>query len=206
MVQSRYRPPQSQADDYIHIGAYFRDVREHYRLDIHQVSERLHIRTKYIEAIETGDMKALPGKVYTQGYIQNYAEFLGLDAHQMLERYRGLDDKERLTPLTIANPNEQSGTPAWRMVVIAIALLFTGYVIWEQFYRQPIHSASGIEPVPQRIQDKANNALSLTSANQNCLKLQASSSWQPCYYTPDDTQIVSAFVLSPIRTVMELQP
>ena len=74
---------QSQAH-YTHIGAQFRELRLHYGLSIAQVSERLHIRSQYLEAIELGDLSGLPGKVYSQGYIHSYAEFLGLNPQDVL--------------------------------------------------------------------------------------------------------------------------
>lgn len=71
------------------IGDYMRELREHFSLTQHDVSERLHIRVKYVVAMEQGLFDQLPGKVYARGYVHTYAEFLGLDADQVVERCFG---------------------------------------------------------------------------------------------------------------------
>lgn len=69
------------------LGSYMRDLRLHYGLSEQEVSEQLHIRSKYITAIEAAEIDAMPGKTYARGYIQTYAEFLGLDAVQIVQRF-----------------------------------------------------------------------------------------------------------------------
>jgi transcriptional regulator with XRE-family HTH domain len=71
------------------IGPYLRSLREHYKLSLDDVGERLHIRPKYIAYIEASDLNQLPGKVYARGYIYNYAEFLGVDPAQVVDRFFG---------------------------------------------------------------------------------------------------------------------
>ena len=78
------------------IGPYFRGLREHYKLSEQDVSARLHIRAKYIQAIETSDVSQLPGKVYARGYIATYAEFLGIYPDQAVERLLGTETKAKV--------------------------------------------------------------------------------------------------------------
>ncbi len=66
------------------IGAFMRGLREQFALTPQDISERLHIRVRYVTAIEEGNYDAMPGKVYARGYIHTYAEFLGLDADHLV--------------------------------------------------------------------------------------------------------------------------
>lgn len=192
--------------EYTHIGAYFRDLREHYRLSVQQVSDRLHIRAKYLEAIEAGDMQALPGKVYTQGYIQHYAEFLGLDPQAVMEHYQGLEDGTGRERFKVTEPTQQQGIPAWRPVLLLLLLGLAAYIGWEHWQNAPgDEPQQRIEPVPERIRNKADNALLLTPKNRACLALNASPRLLPCYYR-DDERIRAPFVMEPVRSVMELRP
>ncbi|MDX2050494.1 MAG: helix-turn-helix domain-containing protein [Rickettsiaceae bacterium] len=47
-------------------------------IDLEKISEDLRIRKKYLEAIENGDLKQVPGKAYRDGYIRMYSSYLGL--------------------------------------------------------------------------------------------------------------------------------
>ena len=68
------------------IGPYLRSVREHFTLTLQDVSERLHIRVRYITAMEEGRFELMPGKAYARGYVHTYAEFLGLDPDQVVDQ------------------------------------------------------------------------------------------------------------------------
>ena len=113
-TQANFHASQAQ---YNHVGAQLRELRQHYGLSVTQVSERLHIRAHYLEAIETGDLSGLPGKVYTQGYIHSYAEFLGLNPQETLEHYGMLGRATTKPSFTVIEPTKQTGIPAWRWVV-----------------------------------------------------------------------------------------
>ena len=62
------------------IGDTLRAERERQNLSIKDIEKGTSIRALYIEAIEKGDYKTLPGAVYTKGFIRNYANFLKIDA------------------------------------------------------------------------------------------------------------------------------
>ena len=61
------------------IGDLLRAERERQNLSFKDVERGTSIRSLYIEAIEKGEYKTLPGEVYTKGFIRNYANFLKLD-------------------------------------------------------------------------------------------------------------------------------
>lgn len=70
------------------LGAILKKAREKKALDLSQIEKRLKIRKKYLEALEEENWKVIPGEVYLKGFLQKYAQFLGLDAQKILELYK----------------------------------------------------------------------------------------------------------------------
>lgn len=69
------------------IGRILKEKREELGMTLEDVQQATKIRTRYLEAIEAGNLSALPGMVYARGFIKSYAEFLGLDGQQLLDEY-----------------------------------------------------------------------------------------------------------------------
>jgi cytoskeleton protein RodZ len=70
------------------VGAIFRRRREEYGLAVDDIEADLCIRKGYLEAIETGDYDILPGTTYALGFVRAYADHIGLDAEQMVRRFK----------------------------------------------------------------------------------------------------------------------
>jgi hypothetical protein len=68
------------------IGAHLRACREEFLLSVQDVSERLHIRPRYLTALEEARFDDMPAPVYARGYLATYAEFLGLDAARVVQQ------------------------------------------------------------------------------------------------------------------------
>ncbi|MBE3553121.1 MAG: helix-turn-helix domain-containing protein [Kyrpidia tusciae] len=66
------------------VGQLLRKTREGRGLTLEEVAEATKIRSVYLEAIERGDLSALPPGVYARGFVRAYAEFLGLDGNEVL--------------------------------------------------------------------------------------------------------------------------
>jgi cytoskeletal protein RodZ len=47
-------------------------------LSLEEIARHLNIRERYLIALEEGDSSALPGKVYANGYLKVYANYLGI--------------------------------------------------------------------------------------------------------------------------------
>ncbi|PWK15486.1 helix-turn-helix domain-containing protein [Tumebacillus permanentifrigoris] len=69
------------------LGTELKQAREQQELTLEQVQQDTKIRSRYLEAIEQGDLSVLPGLVYARGFIRSYAEYLGLNGHELLERH-----------------------------------------------------------------------------------------------------------------------
>ena len=71
------------------VGGRLRDAREVKGIDIFRAERDTKIRSKYLSALEAGDYTELPGDVYTRGFLRNYSTYLGLDADEIEEEWRG---------------------------------------------------------------------------------------------------------------------
>ena len=126
------------------IGPYMRSIREHFKITPQDVSERLHIRVRYVNAIEEAKYDLMPGKVYARGYVHTYAEFLGLDPEQVVEQCFKNDlppSAIKPTPMAhpgpsfapkqilSASPQSSSGSFLRTMWMPALALVFLLVVI-----------------------------------------------------------------------------
>lgn len=69
------------------IARKLKERREAMGQTLRQVQEATKIRIKYLQALEDADPSAFPGEVYLKGYLRAYAEYLGLNAHALLEEY-----------------------------------------------------------------------------------------------------------------------
>jgi cytoskeletal protein RodZ len=69
------------------IGRILQDARERLGLTLDEVERATRIRTYHLEAMEKGEFDALPSPVQARGFLHNYAEFLGLDADEILLQY-----------------------------------------------------------------------------------------------------------------------
>jgi cytoskeletal protein RodZ len=47
----------------------------------------LHIRARYLTALEEERWELLPGEAYAQGFLRTYAEFLGLNSDVYVDEY-----------------------------------------------------------------------------------------------------------------------
>jgi cytoskeleton protein RodZ len=70
------------------IGSDLRRARTRREIDLSEVEAATRIRARFLRAIEDEEWDALPGGVYTRGFIRTYANFLSLDGDRLAEDYR----------------------------------------------------------------------------------------------------------------------
>lgn len=72
----------------IKVGQILREERVQKGFSVDEVAKATKIRPAFIESIEKGDYNKLPPGSYTQGFVKNYASFLGLPEKETLARFR----------------------------------------------------------------------------------------------------------------------
>jgi cytoskeleton protein RodZ len=74
---------------YTDIGKKLQQARQAQALTIEQASRATRIRAYYLQAIERGDLDALPSLAQARGFLRLYANFLGVDAEEILKAVSG---------------------------------------------------------------------------------------------------------------------
>lgn len=69
------------------LGALLRKAREQRGMTLDDIQESTKIQKRYLEAIEEGNYKVLPGTFYVRAFVKNYSETVGLDAEEVLRLY-----------------------------------------------------------------------------------------------------------------------
>ena len=70
------------------LGELLRQQREEKNFSLKEVENATSIRTAYLKAIEGGEVANLISPVYAQGFIKQYAFFMGLDGDQLVKEYQ----------------------------------------------------------------------------------------------------------------------
>jgi len=115
------------------LGALLRKAREQRGYTLDDIQEYTKIRKRYLEAIETGEYKVLPGSFYVRAFVKTYAETVGLDAEEVLRLYQ----KELPKPPTVETqaaeprikPRRRSVQHNDRWGKIAVSLLMWAFPI-----------------------------------------------------------------------------
>ena len=71
-------------EDLVALGSQFANRRKELKLSLKEVESATSIRSMYLEAIEAGQMDKLISPVYAQGFVRQYATFLGLDGDRII--------------------------------------------------------------------------------------------------------------------------
>ncbi len=115
------------------VGAILRQARNRREVELSEVEAATRIRARYLRAIEAEEWEALPGGVYTRGFIRAYASFLGLDGDRLADDYRAqVEGAAADGPTALPGPAAaRGGGPAkrprrrlgWLLAASAVVLL-----------------------------------------------------------------------------------
>jgi len=147
-VDSALVEPQATAQ----IGAGMREVRERLGWRLPDVAAQLRIRLPYLEAIERGDLAALPGSAYQTGFVRSYALILGLDPEEILRRFRaaGMGPPEK-AELSFLAPVPDRAVPTGALWFILVLCVIGGYAGWYFHSAHEQHLAQAIPAVPPEL-------------------------------------------------------
>lgn len=128
------------------VGTILKETREANFYSLEDVEKAIKIRKELLVALESDDYTKLPPATFVQGFIKNYAKFLGLDGQKMLAVFRREFSDHKHKPYVMnafvkpLSKNKFKITPSHILgVVISLIILsFFGY-LWFQ-YRQFVGS------------------------------------------------------------------
>ncbi|MDF1529221.1 MAG: DUF4115 domain-containing protein [Sedimenticola sp.] len=122
-------------------GKQLRDIRMAKEMDINRVASLLHLNVPLLKALEADNFSELPGTVFVQGYLKNYARLLDTPAEPILDAFRQFrpqgEEKMDLKAAKVKHEVRSSHTVVrfftWLIVLGILALVITwwrGYLQW----------------------------------------------------------------------------
>jgi cytoskeletal protein RodZ len=124
----------------IRVGDRLKKERVAQGLTIEQVAKGTKIRPSFLAAIERGDYTKLPSSAYIQGFVKNYAEFLGLPKREYAALFRReFDEKEHVRVLpegfgTTDMPMRRFTLSPTVIFIVFIFLVLLGYAGFQYRY------------------------------------------------------------------------
>lgn len=116
-----------------------KNTREDKELEYLEISKKLKIPAKYLQAIESEDIKNFPSEPYCSLIVKDYANYLGLNGEEILSIFRR--DFDRKLSSKKSDINRQGITPQFTFgVAIVVAVIgFISYLGLEylKFNRPP---------------------------------------------------------------------
>ena len=122
----------------IRVGQRLKEARQRKGLTIEAVSQGTKIRPRFIIAIEKGEYNKLPSPTYAQGFVRNYAEFLGVPVKETLALFRREFDEEKALKVLPEGFSKQKDFPITRIriqravyLLVAVFLLLGGFLFYQ---------------------------------------------------------------------------
>lgn len=135
------------------VGQTLKAARDKTGKSLAEVATLLRIRQPYLQALEAGRHRDLPGGTYAIGFLRTYAEFLGLDGEEMVRRFRaeaagGLHSRSELI---FPSPVSEGRVPGG--AILFIGLLFAGlaYGAWYWLSSRDMNVADLVPAIPDRL-------------------------------------------------------
>ncbi len=109
------------------LGKILLEARERKGVDLSQVELDTNIEKRYIDALEKGEYKNLPGQTYIIGFLRNYSTYLGLDSDEIVRQYKNTQFETMEVPQEILLP-KKSGNMFKIVAILALAVFIIGGV------------------------------------------------------------------------------
>lgn len=142
------------------VGAALRRARLAKKMDVRDVAAYLCIRPRFLEALENGNTKDLPGDAYAQGFVRSYAAYLGLDADKTVAEYKremsGRIAEAEADAERIEESESETLTPKPVVLILSLIVLITVFFVWKGFHtNDPVVVVAAPEPEAVTVLDES---------------------------------------------------
>jgi len=136
------------------VGEELREARIALGVSIEDAATQLRINKRYLQALEEGRIKDLPGAAYAVGFVRSYATALGLDADDAVRRFRDMSGTAvtKSGDLVFPEPVPQRGIPTGVLAALGLALALGGYIAWYQWSGRGERVVDAVPPLPPRLE------------------------------------------------------
>lgn len=104
------------------LGSYLRELREGRGLSLEELSRATRVAPRYLEALETDNLAALPGHVFARGFLRAYCQTLETPPDEAIALYHRQTGTPLPTPAS-AGRRVESGSRSRSTVLISFVLL-----------------------------------------------------------------------------------
>lgn len=147
------------------LGNLLRRTRQDKRVALEVAAKETRINATTLEALETDNRDALPAEVFTRGFVKIYAQYLGLDPNEALQKYLHHRGEKTAIPDEKINAQEvlagesMAVAPAFHaerhlftaaVIVLISLILYLGYKITSPPPEPPAPEQLLSEPLPQQ--------------------------------------------------------
>jgi cytoskeleton protein RodZ len=136
------------------VGATLRAERLRRGWELADVANYLKIRRVHLEAIEAERFDEIPAGTYAVNFVRSYSEALGLDAVEMVRRFREelAGGSTRRLELHFPQPLPESRLPGGVIILVSVAIAALGYGAWTSFNQDQRDTLARVDSVPQQLQ------------------------------------------------------
>ena len=128
-------------------GEELRQQRELREITLDEIAESTKVNRRFLEALERDDFDALPGGLFTRGFIRAYSAYVGLEPDAMVTAYLYQVEQAKAEegPRRQRNPalprlekeKQAAPGPDWmkdRRVQLVAAILLLAVLVWLLFW------------------------------------------------------------------------
>lgn len=179
---------------YDEIGTVLLRAREEHMLTVGDVAKALHIRPRYIEALEGGDMETMPNAAYAKGYLRRYAVYLSLDQEEILRRFDAIS-KEQSSSFFMPHSFSSEKRAHPQTAAMSGLFLFLLFLVWGLWIRPAHEELSLVEKVPEKIMEEPEK--NVAESKQNPCLQAAIGVYPPCYWPLPEPPKSVMFAIKP---------
>lgn len=146
------------------VGLSLKTARELTGKTLTEVAAQLRIRQPFLQALEDGRHKELPGGTYAIGFLRTYAEFLGLDGEEMVRRFRAeaAGDLDSRLELSFPSPVSEGRIPGGAVLFLGLVFAGLAYGGWYWLSSRQTQVAEMVPPLPDRLTSVFSRQATLT--------------------------------------------
>ena len=130
--KQKLQPVAPAVDPRLRAGPKLAQARELKGLSLDEIAKDIHVRRDYLEALETMNVKLLPGKAYALAFLKSYAKALGLDPEAIVRQFQleSALTREDAQP-QLRNPESKPGRERPWAGAVTIAIVVAAFVGWQ---------------------------------------------------------------------------
>ncbi|MES1199666.1 MAG: RodZ domain-containing protein [Pseudomonadota bacterium] len=149
----RVEQPRVELDPSWRAGKKLEEARKQLGLSLQEVSDRIRVRREFLEALETMNVKLLPGRAYALAFLRSYAQVLGLRPDEIVEQFQNESALSREdAQKQIRNPTSKPHPERPWLAALALVIIAAGFVGWRAVAdRKPAEQATATVLAPASI-------------------------------------------------------